>query len=255
VKPFDPLRGFANWKGSAHDPEPTPRGVTAVHWSLVLAGVAGDGIAFFLVINVVLGADFVTGPIYSAGFASVAIGLAHAIGAGRARMRWRDPKASRGLWLCCLLAWLLLGGASFLVRLWQPPAVAKSFGAAAPLDSPFTAALLFLALFVASGVLAAITAYMAFNPLRVVVHRLRYAVANEASSRAALMLADQDVDRYQALRGHESIKRAAARRQVKATMFELQNHARYLMAVGRAYPPTTEGLTKDGPRPDLTPQP
>lgn len=253
MKKFSPLSGFASWKDSAHDPEPTPGGVTTVRWLLVLAGMAGDGLAFYFVINVVASADPVQATLYSGGFASVAIGLAHAIGTGLARIRWRDPKASRVLSVVCVVVWVALGAVSFVVRLQQPSKAPAVFHQAAVTGNPFTAALLFAALFLASGMLAVSTAYLGFNPLRMVIHRLRWAVANEASSRAALLLAEQDVERYQAMREQEQGKWRVARSQVEATMHELKNHARYLMAVGRAYPPTTEGLTKDGPRPNLAP--
>jgi hypothetical protein len=231
-------------------------------WFFVLMGAAGDAVAFYIVVGTVFNKQPALIVLFSSGFASVSIGLAHAVGTGWARLRGDDPKANRALWLLCLISWLFLGAVAFLVRLSPAATIAKSsvgYGAAAGSSTnSLMPALLFVALFFASGACAICAAYVAFNPLyktlRRAVKRLRQAVANATSSASAKTLAERDADRYREERARERQRWLVARRQAEANMAELQNYARHCMAVGRQNAPVTEGLTADAPRADIPPQ-
>jgi hypothetical protein len=233
-----------------------------VRWFFVAMGAAGDAVAFYIVVGTVFNKQPLLIVLFSSGFASVSIGLAHAVGTGWARLRTNDPKANRALWLLCLVSWLFLGVVAFLVRRSPAATIAKpsvGYGVAAGISAnSLLAALLFVALFFASGSCAICAAYVAFNPLfktlRRAAKRLRRAVANAAGSASAEMLAKRDAERYREERARERQRWLIARRLAEANMAELQNYARHCMAVGRQNAPVTEGLTANAPQAELPPR-
>src|SRR6185312_9189614 len=93
-------------------------------------------------------------------------------------------------------------------------------------------AMLFGALFLASGVAAMVATFVSFNPvagaLRRAERRLEEATAAERTSRAELERSREALRQQQNERDRENERWKAAHAQVTAEMFELQNYARTL---------------------------
>lgn len=186
-------RWYAPWRDAGHG-DPTmlagsPRSAYLHVAALALAAGADIG-AFSQIVQLVLPkqGDLLV-YVVVIGFTATVLYLAHACGA-----MLRDCVAGAG-WLrkgtCyfCAFVWLALGIAAFVIRLhFQPVASAPpSFSATgAPVQQPANPAdklypaILFLALYVATGLVAGVGAYLTHNPLRD-----SYAKAARAYRRAA----------------------------------------------------------------------
>ncbi|MFG3557840.1 hypothetical protein ACGGAQ_26010 [Micromonospora sp. NPDC047557] len=230
----------------------------------LLLAAGADVAAFYSAL-----ADGLNAPTYLlfllvAGFTAVALLLAH--GSGRI---FRDldqgaPGARRLALSVCLVGWALLGVAAFLARLLlAEEASGGSFGTptSAQTDSGavLVMAILFLALYLATGAAAALVAYWNHNSLS---HA--YARSIRTLARARKVAAKQLEAHEKALSPHRQrynewfrteAAHAAANAKRLALAEELKQLARQRMAAAAQDPATTEGLF-DGQRyPDPSPSP
>ncbi|MDL5155684.1 hypothetical protein [Actinomycetospora termitidis] len=252
---------------------------------IIVLAIGGDIAAFYVVLaRVFRGSTFLI-VIGTVGFAAASVGLAHLVGQGLARRRCGDPRASVLLTVAAFLTWLVLGVASFVTRLLTPSSTSSNpfgsssgsgfgsgggsgfgsgsgggfgSGSSAALDSSAVLpAMLFGALFLASGVAAMVATFVSFNPvagaLRRAERRLEEATAAERASRAELERSREALRQQQNERDREEQRWVAARQQVAAEMLELQNYARNLMASKMQNPSVTDGLTNSAPYPLFTP--
>ncbi len=159
--------------------------------ALCLAATADVG-AFFQIVELVL-PTYTEGLVFIVvlGFTATVLYLAHACG-----VLFRDHKAGAG-WVngtlpyLCALIWLGLGVAALAVRLQVLSISSSTFslsvGSAQPSSVPsirYGSAILFFALYVATGLVAGIGAYLTHNPLR-----NSYASATRAYRKAIARLA------------------------------------------------------------------
>jgi hypothetical protein len=250
---------------------------------IIILAIGGDIAAFYVVLaRVFRGSTFLI-VIGTVGFAAASVGLAHLVGQGLARRRCADPRASVALTVAAFVVWLVLGGASFVTRLLTPSTTSSDpfgsssggFGSSGSSGgfgsggggfgsssgglelSAVLPAVLFGALFLASGVAAMVATFVSFNPvagaLRRAERRLGEATAAERGSRAELERSREALRQQENERDREEQRWVAARQQVAAEMLELQNYARSLMASRKQNPSVTDGLARSAPYPLFTP--
>lgn len=256
---------------------------------IILLAVGGDIAAFYVVLaRVFRGSPFLI-VLGTVGFAAAAVGLAHLAGQGLARRRCGDPRASVTLTVLAALTWLVLGAAAFYTRLMTPSTTSSSGfgsggggfgsgggggfgsggggfgsggggfgGSSSGIElSALLPAMLFGALFLASGMAAMVATFVSFNPvasaLRRAERRMHEATERERASRAELERAREALRQQENEREREDQRWRAARQQVVAEMLELQNYARTLMASKKANPSVTDGLTGSSFYPLFTP--
>jgi hypothetical protein len=140
-----------------------------VHVLVLLVAAGADVAAFYDVL-----ANHTNLPVHMlyllvAGFTVVTLSLAHSIGAGyRDRVDGAPDHRAAPLWLAAG-GWLVLGAAAFLIRLvLTGPAPASSFGGApSTVDSNegLAMALLFAALYIGTGIAAALGAFVLHNSI------------------------------------------------------------------------------------------
>lgn len=162
------------------------------------------------------------------GFTATVLYLAHACGT---MLRDRRAGARWVPWLApslCALIWLGLGAAAFYLRLRFAPQPAQlpsfSFSGPAPSTGPNVKpynATLFLALYVATGMVAGVGAYLSHNPLRG-----SYATARRGYRKAAERVAATS---FQA--GKESARHLAAQRELEAAALTLENEKKKRLAL------------------------
>jgi len=228
-----------------------------VPWALQALALLGDLAAFYTVLALLFRTSPVTLLAIAAGFAAIAVSVAHAAGVLWARWRCRDPRASRVLLGLALAGWLLLGLVAFVARAEAPRASASSgFGSSTGhVTTDLITAAVFIGLYLASGLGAVVAAYLQHNPLHTGLRRaatvLRAAVRREAAARARLARAVAVLEQHDRERERELARRDSARSIVLARMAELQNHARLLIAIGKQDPGHTDGVTGSGPVPEL----
>jgi hypothetical protein len=250
--------------------------------TVVVLAIGGDIAAFYVVLaKVFRGAPLLIG-VGTVGFAAAAVGLAHLVGQGLARWRCGDPRASAPLTALGAVSWLTLGAAAFTTRLMTQGESSSGssgggFGSSGGGGGGFGSggsggfgggsgdvsldallpALLFGALFLASGMAAMIATFVSFNPvasaLRRAERRMHQAEERERAGRAELERAREAVRQQENEREREDQRWRAARQQVTAEMLELQNYARTLMASKKADPSITDGLSASSPYPVFTP--
>ena len=141
--------------------------------ALVLAAGADFG-AFFQIVEQVMNSQPWLEAIVVAGFTGVVLYLAHASGT-MLRDRKAGARWTRGLGAAiCLAVWLGLGAAAFYLRLhFQPQSGLSTFNFSAsgspsnggPDVKPYNA-ILFLALYLGTGMVACVGAYLSHNPFR-----------------------------------------------------------------------------------------
>jgi hypothetical protein len=256
---------------------------------IIVLAIGGDIAAFYVVLaRVFRGSTFLI-VIGTIGFAAASVGLAHLVGQGLARRRCADPRASVVLTLAAFVVWVVLGVASFVTRLLTPSTTSSDpfgsssggfgssggggfgsssggfgsggggFGSSSSgIDlSAALPAVLFGALFLASGVAAMVATFVSFNPvagaLRRAERRMEEATAAERRTRAELERSREALRQQENERDREEQRWAAARQQVAAEMLELQNYARSLMASRKQNPSVTDGLASSAPYPLFTP--
>ncbi|GAA4772302.1 hypothetical protein GCM10023200_00780 [Actinomycetospora chlora] len=258
---------------------------------IILLAIGGDIAAFYVVLaRVFRGSPFLI-VLGTVGFAAAAVGLAHLVGQGLARRRCGDPRASLTLTVLATLTWLMLGAAAFWTRLMTPSGSSSGGGfgsggggfgsgggggfgsggggfgsgggggfgsSSSSIDmSALLPAMLFGALFLASGMAAMVATFVSFNPvasaLRRAERRMHEATDRERASRAELERAREALRQQENEREREDQRWRAARQQVVAEMLELQNYARTLMASKKGNPSVTDGLTGSSLYPLFTP--
>jgi len=152
---------------------------------LGIAAVADIG-AFYPVVALVLRTETVPQVyVVVVGFAAMALSLAHFCGMLSRDCRAGAAQVSKIIPYLCFIVWLCLGAAAFYVRLdLLAGTVSLSFGAAptsAGLSAALPPAIIFLAFYLATGLVAGVGAYLWRNPL----------LAGYASARRAYIESDR----------------------------------------------------------------
>jgi len=264
--------------------------------TIILLAIGGDIAAFYVVLARVFRGSPLLIVLGTVGFAAAAVGLAHLVGQGLARRRCGDPRSSVILTVLAALTWLVLGVSAFYTRLMTPSSSSSGgfgsgsgggsgggFGSAGSGSgagpgggfgsggsgggfggsssgielTALLPAMLFGALFLASGIAAMVATFLSFNPvagaLRRAERRMHDATEKERASRAELERAREALRQQENERDREDQRWRAARQQVVAEMLELQNYARTLMASKKGNPSVTDGLTGSAFYPLFTP--
>ncbi|MBB5112526.1 hypothetical protein FHU28_002365 [Micromonospora echinospora] len=264
---------FDGQKGNGYDDAALLAGRplgSVVHLLVLAAAAAADYGQFYGVVKVVL--PELTermALMIVAGFTAVVLFLAHAAGATfrdrRAGVQWiRRPLP----WLC-VCGWLVLGAAAFYVRLAQQPdsvagviqregepAVPAAAGTELHLGP---AAIVFVALYVATGLVAGIGGYLTHNPAHSAHLRARIAKALAArrAARAALAMqvanGNRELQESYQQKAVEVLRRESDRRLALAE--ELKQHARLVMAQRAKDPALTDALFEPDRNPYHPPRP
>jgi hypothetical protein len=172
-----PSLDAADWRAADHADAAliagSPRGHHLHVVALTVAAGADVG-AFYQIIARTLQTSMVTIWLVVLGFSATVLYLAHISGVMlrdvKAKARWIGTKAIT----LAATAWLLLGSAAFMVRLLLPPessipvlsVTLPNDQAAASVKDNLPAALIFLSLYIGTGLVAATGAYLTHNPLR-----------------------------------------------------------------------------------------
>lgn len=216
-------RPYAQWEDRGHS-DPTQlagRPLSSyVHVAALCIAACADIGAFFQIVELVL-PNYTEGLILLVvfGFTATVLYMAHACG-----VLFRDLKAgagwvNRGLPYTCALIWLGLGIAALVVRLQVlsiSATVSFSLGGTQPSSASsirYGSAILFFALYVATGLVAGVGAYLTHNPLRD-----SYASAIRAYKKANIRLA---ANTFQA---HAAEGRCKTYRTELVTAKEILNH-------------------------------
>jgi hypothetical protein len=189
------------------------------------------------------------------GFTVTALALAHTVGV---RVRDRIDNGGRAMgsasaWLL-LIVWLFVGATAFIVRLTAAPPQTgggttiveegQPVNILAPTDDPLLAALLFLALYLATGTVAAVAGYLRHNTAAkqyAATLRTRADVAKVAAASAAdLALARQTLVALEQERRRREEGWIKAQEEWHAIARRLKQEARLRLASAAQDPSTTD---------------
>jgi hypothetical protein len=231
----------------------------------LLIAAGADGAAFHQVVSLVMRteSDWMIGMLV-AGLTVISLMLAHLGGrmardtaAAKGKLTWRDV-------LICGIPWALLGIAAVIVRLkinphsgglqLNPGAAGKDEG-----TDKIAAALLFLVLYAASGMVAGVGEFLTRNPLRTAyrgaVKTMRKAQRKLAKSQPA----------YQRSLAVREVHLASFREDLKVLLNakrdriafgeELKQEAQIMIAAHLQDPSATDGMTEPDWRPAAAPKP
>lgn len=140
------------------------------YWLVILFAFGGDVAAFYIVLARVLQVNEVLTYIAMIGVAAVAIALSHLVGVGWRQRKAGDPARNDALTAAWLVVWLAFGAASFVARIYFGPLTGGgTFGGDQPAEpagsaADVLAAVFFIALYVASGLLTMGVSYRSHNP-------------------------------------------------------------------------------------------
>jgi heme/copper-type cytochrome/quinol oxidase subunit 2 len=234
----------------------------AGYWLALLVIAGADLAAFYQVVGVVNP----TGQwwliwLLVAGFTAGSLTLAHF--AGRVA---RDRTAGHGAanwWMVIGLAapWLILGIIAFFVRGIKASSATAATAEEAEILSKqeLAAAIMFLVLYIASGVITFFGVYLTRNPLRVAYRRAlrahRKALKRLAVTQPPYERAVQVVKLHARNRKREPMNFAAASAQRMAFADELKRYSAARMAILLKSPSTTDGMTLPDRRPLHVPKP
>jgi hypothetical protein len=193
-----------------------------------------------------------------AGLTAMAVMLAHFAGHFARDLAAGHGSVARLVLKLCVGAWALLGIGAVVVRALVDPAEpgpldASEFNAGTGTSSPYVAALLFAALYVASGMVAGIGAFVTRNPLRADYRRTRKAYRK---TRLKLRKSEPPYERAKhvyelhrtGLRRDEE-NYDAARQQRLAYAEELKRFSAARIAAHLQSPSATDGMTEEDWRP------
>ncbi|MCU7728858.1 hypothetical protein ODJ79_34535 [Actinoplanes sp. KI2] len=201
-------------------------------WLVLLAAGGVDVVTFYQVLILVLNVPPLMVTIAVAGFASVALTLAHYAGLqARATINPRNITGSKTLALVLGGTWAMLGVVAFVVRLVLEPGGASTFttdsgtvtddlgtgGSSTPL---YLSALLFLVLYIATGVVASLAGYFRQEPAA-----RQFGRAATKRTTAATKHADTHWEFSQAEQVWLAISRARRRREVAMAEVDRQFEA------------------------------
>jgi len=206
----------------------------ALFWLVLLAAAGVDVVTFYQVLILVLDVPDLLVTIAVIGFAAVALTLAHYAGLqARQVINPRNITGSKTLALTLGGTWLLLGATAFIVRFVLEPAGSAGasqfstdggpttdLGTNTEATSQHLAALLFLVLYVATGMVTALAGYFRQEPAA-----RQFGRAVERRSTAAAKYADTSWGHAQAEQVWEAIGRARARRVDAMNQVDLQFEA------------------------------
>lgn len=258
----DPAGGQLSPHGYAQPADVAGRPITELGYVLALAVVAGADLAvFYQVVAVILQLSPGLSWPAVAGFTAGSLTLAHFAGRLlRDNAAGQRPGSGRAGWLL-VLPWALLGLVAFVVRLIFARSVSQfgstAVGGISPSARQLTSAIMFLALYIASGAVAGFGEYLTRNPLRA-----RYRTAWRAYRRSLRRLARSQPRYERALnvlqvharsRLREEHNYQAARSLRLAFADELKRRAHVTMAIHLQDPSATDGMTLADPAPFLVP--
>jgi hypothetical protein len=222
----------------------------AGHWLALLVIAGADVAAFYQVVGVVnpTGEAWIIW-LLVAGFTSASLALAHF--AGRL---FRDFMADHGgasLWMVIALAalWLMLGITAFYVRGINSGTATAATAQAAEVQAQqqFAAALMFLVLYLASGLIAFFGVYLTRNPLRVAYRRSlrahQKALKRLAVTQPPFERAIRVIQLHARNREREPMNFSAAMAQRMAFADEMKRYSAAQMAIMLKTPPTTDAMT------------
>lgn len=234
-------------------------------WLFVLCAVVGDIAAFYGVLAQLFRSEPIFVVMLALGFAAAAVGICHFVGVGLQRRRSGERRRLDGLLWAKVVAWLALGAAAFVSRLYfsadvAPTAGNTSFGSTIPVtdvDQDLLAALTFAGLYLVSGLLAMTASFYAFNPAAQAYRRASRNVkeATQNLKNAQAQLAGQ-IERAAVLdeeRARAVERRATAYYRTEADVVGLKIFARHRMAAELRDPEALDLLMKDAPHVDRYP--
>jgi hypothetical protein len=236
----------AAWSEPGH-PDPTmlagrPRG-RYVYVAALVAAAAADLVAFYQVIQLVLGNSNLLSMILVVGFTGTALGLAHFTGT-----MFRDRMAG-AKWIrifmvvVAAVVWIALGFLAFWVRLhsstsgsggsFNPSVTGGGSGAgtgSVSAQGTIPGAALFAGLYAATGVIAVVGAYLTHNPLHAAFTRAvsehRAAAKRHATSGSRLKMAEAEREFYEGQLAAARLVRDEAEQARRAKAEELKQLAR-----------------------------
>ncbi len=221
----------------------------------ILIGSFADTIAFKSALDLLLRAAEWQSWVMAVGATLLALVAAAHLGMERAGLRRRDPDASALHVAACAVVWLFLGAALVYVR-WtgHDAAAAGGFGLAATQEQlvhqAHASAFFFGALYLISGVGAALVAGRLTNPASLALRRSEAACeqqeATVARLRGELDRARNAVHHHHGESDRDLDRRDIARVARQALGAEAANYARVLMAQHMQDPRKT-GVTETGP--------
>jgi len=239
---------------------------TYVHLAALTVAAAADFGAFSQIVQLVMKdqPDLISYLVVG-GLTAVALCLAHSIGTIVRDRVAGLPSARRWIALGALAGWLGLGAASFWVRLVVVPHQSAAASGGLRADggglptTPVQAfdsvpiAIIFAALYVGTGVVAAVGAYLTHNPRKAAYTKLRRAhdraAEQEAALAAAAEMAAERRNTQVAARDDATRLRDTERHQRRAFAEQLKQHARVLLAHHHQDPAATDALLDDDRRP------
>jgi hypothetical protein len=222
---------------------------TRLFYALALVvAAAADLAAFYQIIAIATATEVWAIWLIIAGCTAMAVLLAHFVGT-LLKDRIHDGGEGRPVLAYCALAvWVALGLTAFVVRIANTPEAAPD----EKLPPTFPQALLFLALYLATGVVAIVGAYATRDRDRAALRRVRRAVERlESRSEKAVAehtLAAHALAQRQAEHGRDAEKWKAAREERIALAEQYRHYASLHMAGLLKTPVTTENLTRPRPR-------
>lgn len=220
-----------------------PLGVFLHLLALVLAAAADLG-AFAQVVQLVMANQpALVSYLVVGGLTATVLYLAHSVGI-MVRDRVAEQGAARKTWvLLATFGWAAIGAVACWIRLLvtdddvQASSIALSSDPTAPAaadPTPLPAAILFLALFIGSGLVAAIGAYVTHNPLageyRVAWTRYRSAAARAGETAGVRTAVERRLRHLRRALGKARRLRDRERGRRRHFAEELKQHARLLMA-------------------------
>ncbi len=199
-----------------------------------------------------------------AGFTAMSLALAHFAGrAFRDQMASHGPVSRRTLWLL-VCPWALLGATAFVVRLIVAAGASGGTAVGASSTTPQRAsAIMFLALYVASGAVAGFGEYLTRNPLRSnyrgALRTYHKSVRRLKKSQPRFEHAVNVLQMHIRSRQREDANFSAAKSLQLAFADELKRYAAILIAAHLQHPSATDGMTLPDrvpfPMPEAAPDP
>ncbi|MGY1805036.1 hypothetical protein ACI78T_17275 [Blastococcus sp. SYSU D00922] len=261
---FDDRGATSGQRERRRRPRPTSdplEGLAISPWSrivsYVLLGLAavGDVVTFYAVLATTFresGEIVVIG--LTAAFAAASVGLMHSVGRALKNLREAQGGLGRPTIVMLVLGWLTLGAVAvfFRLRVSTPTTASESIfddasGAAAAAQEQLLSAVLLGGLFLASGLLAFYVGYSEYHPkatsYRLLRKRLVAQQELQVAAATAATRARHELDFARDVEARADQRRTDGMEQVDATVDELKELVRVLVAEHMGVPEATNGLT------------
>jgi hypothetical protein len=238
----------------------TPTGLVVIVL-LILVGSITDTTAFKSTLDLVLRESEAVSWLLAGGMTCLALAAAWTMGRKQAALRRLDPDTTGWQVFACAVVWLGLGLALFYVRWTSAASTQTSFSGiqvntSHQAQQAHAAAVLFGALFLASGFAAAMEAARVTNPAYVAYRQAASALAagqRQVAARAGMARrARLAVEHHAGEFDRDLARRDEACAERRALGAQAANYARVLIATSLQDPRKT-GLTESGPVPPTGP--